>query len=344
MAPKSKDKIVSLKLKFPGIKRKTIQSVINCSLRTIDRITNYYKNFENSEIEQSKVKKIRKSKLTNQQKLYIVQLFLRKPFLRNKDAIFLLNLNVSTETIRKTLSENGIKSRRAAIKPLLVLEYKLQRLTQATTWLNLSFSFWKKVLFTDEKTFQSFPNGVFLVKRKNGERYNSKNIIQVERQNKFSLNLYCLISYNGPNKLIVAKKNMTGIDHLNMLENNGIIDFLIEKNYTFQQDNASVHNLFKKFINDYNESVTERSRIKTLENWPPKSPDLNPVENVWAQLQYLLNQKLREITISNETELERKIYDCWDQLLETNFIKDCIKTMPIRLKQVIEMDGGSTRF
>ena len=41
--------------------------------------------------------------------------------------------------------------------------------------------------------------------------------------------------------------------------------------------------------------------IKTLEDWPPHSPDFNPIENMWARVKEPCIKRLSGITKQNAT-------------------------------------------
>ena len=76
------------------------------------------------------------------------------------------------------------------------------------------------------------------------------------------------------------------------------------------------------------------------ENWPPNSPDLNPVDfSVWGALQEkVYRQEIRDIH-----HLKQVLLDCWDQLSQ-NTINRAIDQLPKRLAMVIGAQGGHVEF
>ena len=78
---------------------------------------------------------------------------------------------------------------------------------------------------------------------------------------------------------------------------------------------------------------------------PPRSPDLNPIENIFHNVERtLLEEALREkITYEPYTALSVRILRT--QLLVNKYpIKKTINTMPKRLKCIVETNGNSTRY
>ena len=67
-------------------------------------------------------------------------------------------------------------------------------------------------------------------------------------------------------------------------------------------------------------------------SWPSVSPDLNPIENVWALMKSGLGEKT--VTGGND-ELFNEIWDSIDTV-------PVILSMRKRLLQVIDADGGHT--
>jgi hypothetical protein len=72
-----------------------------------------------------------------------------------------------------------------------------------------------------------------------------------------------------------------------------------QRTFLFQEDNASWHTSrdTTKWKKD--------SEIELLEHWPAQSPDLNPIENIWA----IIEKRLCKVQdkVKNEDDLEKQI-------------------------------------
>ena len=114
-------------------------------------------------------------------------------------------------------------------------------------------------------------------------------------------------SYHGVSDLIFLPKNetMNKEKYLELLSDN-LYDSFIKcrvnvNNGIFQQDGASCHtaNIVKSWFEFVN--------IEYIQDWPGNSPDLNPIENLWA----IMKEELRGRDTSSLPKLEKEIQDVW---------------------------------
>lgn len=131
-----------------------------------------------------------------------------------------------------------------------------------------------------------------------------------------------------------AKVNSTYYcDHV--LDGNGLlrdIRRLSAKHFIFQQDGAPAHRS-RQTIAFLTANVPE---FIEPENWPPNSPDLNPVDySVWGSLQQLVyRQKIRDLD-----HLKGVLTSCWEQIGQ-DLIDKAINQWLSRISLVIRAKGG----
>lgn len=109
----------------------------------------------------------------------------------------------------------------------------------------------------------------------------------------------------------------------------------------FMQDNAQIHKalIVRQWFKDNKVNVME---------WPPYSPDLNPIENLWALLKAEIYKTHPElIGISNTQASLDLLVECaiatWKAMPEELLTK-LVDTMVNRVAAVIQADGWYTKY
>jgi hypothetical protein len=117
---------------------------------------------------------------------------------------------------------------------------------------------------------------------------------------------------------------------------------LLDADSIFMQDNAPIHNarIVKEFLEDLAVNVMD---------WPPYSPDLNPIEHCWFPLKnnmhtvqagVLLNATGRD---GIRSALGQVLPVAWEEIKEEHLLK-LIKSMKKRVAAVIKADGWYTKY
>ena len=187
-------------------------------------------------------------------------------------------------------------------KPILSEKNKKERIVYAIKHLKDDFD-WSKWINSDEKkfnldgpdgfhsfwAFDDLPPEIF------SKDYNVRKSVMV----------WWAIWSTRKSELKEVKKKSNSKDYQEILE-----DALLpcyENGDIFQQDGASIHQSKKT------KSWLELKRI-IIEPWPAKSPDMSPIENLWAWLaKKVYGNKPRYNTIE---ELKDAIWKAWDLIIE----------------------------
>jgi hypothetical protein len=76
-----------------------------------------------------------------------------------------------------------------------------------------------------------------------------------------------------------------------------------------------------------------------FEKWPPCSPDLNLIENLWS----IIKQRLAGKKCSTYEELASAVEGEWANVDHSD-LRPLYESMPRRIAAVIEAKGGPTRY
>jgi hypothetical protein len=105
--------------------------------------------------------------------------------------------------------------------------------------------------------------------------------------------------------------------------------------FTFQEDGASCH------TGSYATWYKNRCQIKQFDYWPAQSPDLNPIEHLWAYLEKRLEKRRHQI--ENVEQLKAILQEEWHRI-DVNYLSVLALSMPRRCQAVIDSRGEHTKY
>ena len=230
----------------------------------------------------------RPKKITAHKSKAIGQYLRHNPRLSTRTlAIKLLNMdtNVSHMTISRHLASLGYKNNLPLETPMLTTAHKEARVIWAKKYLDHN---WKKTLFSDETAFQLFRNTITQWYK------NARPVRRIpkDRTKIFAWGEFCI---KGKTSLFCFKEIMNAKFYVNILQKHKLeIIGLLGNNFYFQHDNDPKHTskIAKTFVNENFSKVID---------WPSNSPDLNPIENLWAIVKRNVELRLPK----NISELEQ---------------------------------------
>jgi transposase len=121
--------------------------------------------------------------------------------------------------------------------------------------------------------------------------------------------------------------------YVDMLRHWGIDELPLA--YSFMHDNAPIHT--SRFTAQY----LEDEGVRVLKGWPPYSPDLNPIENLWAIIKGRLNKRSNKP--STIDELAEAVESEWNCIGE-KVLQRLFDSMPTRIRGVIRNQGFPIRY
>ena len=256
------------------------------------------------------------------------------------------DIDVGVETLRVHLHKHHGRPRRPQKKPLLNEKQMKKRLDFAKEWVDKD---WTNVVVSDSKIFWLCPKGVG---SKQWVVYGEDPPILPAPKHQTKLHVYGAVSRWGKTPLFPTagttgmrfpSKGVTTFVYVSLLEEKlmpAMRDLMrsrpaVQQNqpWIFQQDGAPAHR-----------SATTKAWLGAqagvkLMQWPPNSPDLSWIENLWG----IVASKLRKRSDLTPRNFKDVVNQEWENIPETTCMSlhDSIKR---RLQACINSNGGHTKY
>jgi len=197
---------------------------------------------------------------------------------------------------------------------------------------------WAFVFFSDESSFLIRQPHARRVWRQSGEPYVSANLRPTFKSGRESVMVWGGFYSMGRTPLFRMEGSTNAQSYTQLLETQVFhylcVDFGSPDGAWFQEDLAPCHTAKKCKV------AKQALGLKVLP-WMVQSPDLNPIENVWAELERRL--RARPTAPKTKDDLFAALQDEW-AAIPGAYLKALVESMPRRVRAVVAARGASTKY
>lgn len=192
--------------------------------------------------------------------------------------------------------KKSVHIRKKLIKKLFTSEiYRLKRVEFTKNYLEKGPDLWNKVILIDEAMVRSQPNfkEVFHIVQ-NSVKCDNLSFNHQMQNGDFGVMFRGCFSRTGLGPFIAIDENLNSEKYINLLKNN-ILPKIHESQsgFIYMHENAPCHafRAVKAFLNQENVTALK---------WPMKSPNMNPIKNLWAIIKRQLASEFSPLTKRNQ--------------------------------------------
>ena len=245
---------------------------------------------------------------------------------------------VSDRTIRRRLRAANLRPRRPYRGPFLTQRHRQEKLRCCQAGLRWRLNVeWSNMLFSDESRFSLYhSDGRARVYRRTGERYADCYMRQHDRCVGGSVMIWAGITRQNRMNLVFVNGSLNAARYQQDILATEVRQFINQHGpaLTFQQYNARPHTAraTQAFLQQHNINVLP---------WPSKSPDLNPIEHIWDELDRRVRSRPNQPTTLGDLKIALRAE--WNRMPQ-GLIAQTILSMRRRIRAVAKARGGHTRY
>ena len=242
----------------------------------------------------------------------------------------------SATTVQSFLRRNRIHKKVLAKKCPINDVNRDKRVRFAEVWMDDEHN----IVWTDEMMVEAYPSNRRIMEYIHDDVPKDQRPVQeVMHSGKFKVMFWGFITKHGRGPIVPIFGTVDAIRYKQLLTQSLLPMFnefeeLFDGDWYLMQDNAPCHTAA---------SVREFLAEKGVDfiEWPPYSPDLNPIENVWAWVKAKLYSDYDPAR--TPAELVSYVKLIWEQITPELCARFCGNYQK-RLEAVIAADGGHTKY
>ncbi|KAL4500754.1 hypothetical protein ABPG72_019988 [Tetrahymena utriculariae] len=239
-----------------------------------------------------------------------------------------LKLSASKSTIWRYLKSDGYTIKKVEPQPPLTSIQKLQRVNFCKKHQNDDLT---NAVFSDECSIETYLHPKMYWHKEGEQKYHTFKPKHPEK-----LHIWGAISLQGTIDLQIFKQNLTGKLYVDILKKTLL-------KWMKKQKNIDKINLYQdkdpKHTSSIAETFYKNNNIQWVRDWSPYSPDLNPIENIWAWLR----NKVSHDNPINMQQLKKSVRKHWKQI-NSEFCSKYINSWSNRCQLVIQKYGVTINY
>uniref|UniRef100_A0A8C6XLX5 Tc1-like transposase DDE domain-containing protein n=1 Tax=Naja naja TaxID=35670 RepID=A0A8C6XLX5_NAJNA len=223
------------------------------------------------------------------------------------------------------LLARGLKGCRARSKPLLTDTHHSHRHAWTKKYVKWTNEQWSKVIFSDESNFYLTGDQCNKYVRRFPVEEFRPYCLNLSVKHPLHMMIWGCIAASGIGWIKIVQGIMNSKQYVEVLEKTMLpsAQQLVGKDFYFQDDNAPCHRA--KSVQQW----MKRHGVRLLD-WLAQSPDLNPIENLWAKIGYEISKKHPK----TKQELTESIIAAWHHIVTK--LGNCLSAIQRHKEFVLE--------
>ena len=223
---------------------------------------------------------------------------------------------VHVSSVKRVLNDIGYQARKPRRMPMMTKAHLRKRLQFCHRTKDWTVQQWSEVMWSDESIFLLFQSPNSFVRRPpNSDPTDPKFTVPCVKH-PGSLMVWACMCFNGRGGLyfLPCNSKMNSQTYIGVLDSHLLPFMSIRNTKIFMQDGAPCHTAkaTKEWLRQHNIQVLE---------WPPNSPDLNPIENLWS----IMKAKVAAMKIKSTAELRQVLTRVWCTDIDDELCKKTCK-------------------